>query len=63
MFPHSTIHKFTWTSPDGNTHNQIEYNLIDTRRHSNVLDIRSLRAADCNIDHYLVAAKLGRDWQ
>jgi hypothetical protein len=31
---------------------------IDKRRHSNVLDIRSLRAADCDGDHYLVVAKV-----
>jgi hypothetical protein len=27
-------------------------------RHSNILDVGSFRAADCDIDHYLVVAKV-----
>jgi endonuclease/exonuclease/phosphatase family metal-dependent hydrolase len=57
-FPHHDIHKHTWTSSDGATHNQIDYVLIDKRRHSNILDDRSFREADCDTDHYLVVAKL-----
>jgi hypothetical protein len=37
MFPHRKIHKYTWTSPEGNTHNHIEHVLIDRRRHSSIL--------------------------
>jgi hypothetical protein len=32
--------------------------LIDRRRHSSILDVRSFRAADCDTDLYLVVAKV-----
>jgi hypothetical protein len=31
---------------------------VDKRRHSNILDVRSFRGADCDTEHYLVVAKL-----
>jgi hypothetical protein len=44
-------------SPDGKTHNQIHHILVDRRRHSSLLDVRSFKTADCDSDHYLVVAK------
>jgi hypothetical protein len=40
MFSHRNIHKFTWTSPDGKTQIQIDYILVDRRRHSSVLEVQ-----------------------
>jgi hypothetical protein len=38
-FPHSNIHKFTWTSPDGKNDTQIDHILIGRGQHSSVPDI------------------------
>jgi hypothetical protein len=58
MFPHRKIHKHTWTSLEGNTNKQIDHVLKDRRRNSSMLDVQSIRGADCDTDHYLVAAKV-----
>jgi hypothetical protein len=58
MFPNRNIRKYTWTSPDGRTHNRIDCILIDRRWHLSVLDVRSFRRADCDTDPYLVVAKV-----
>jgi hypothetical protein len=56
MFPHHNIHKYTWRSPDGKFHNQIDHILVDRRKHSNVLDVRC-----CDSDQYLVVLVVAKD--
>jgi hypothetical protein len=60
-------HIFGWLCQVGRLlvgrHNQIDHILIERRRHSSILDVRSFRAADCDTEHYLVVAMLGRDLQ
>jgi hypothetical protein len=58
MFTHYNIHKYTWTSPDRKTHNQIDHILVDRRLYSSIHDVQSFRAADCDTDHYLVETKV-----
>ena len=58
MFLHRNIHKYTWTAPDGKTHNQIDNILIDRRWHSSILDVRICRGDDCDTDEYLVVSKV-----
>ena len=48
------MHKYTWTSPDGKTHNQIDHMLIERRRHSSIIEMRSFRGADSDTDQYLI---------
>jgi hypothetical protein len=40
MFPDRKIHKYTWTSPEGKTHSQIDHVLIDRRLRFSILDVR-----------------------
>ena len=62
MFPHWNIHKYTRTSHDGKTHNQIEHILIDRSWDSSILDERIFRGADCDTDHYMVVANVTERW-
>ena len=58
MFPHRNFHKYTWTSPDGKTHNQIGHILIDRKWHSSILDVWLFRGADSHTDHFLVVEEV-----
>ena len=48
---------YTWSPPDGKTHNQIDHILIDSKWPSSIVDVRSFKGADCDVDHYLVVGK------
>jgi len=58
MLAHRNIRKYTWTSPGGKTHNQIDHTLSDRRWQSSILGVRSFRGAECDSDHCLVVAKV-----
>jgi len=59
-FAYKDIHKYTLVSPDGKTLNQIDRVLVDRRRHTNIMDVRSYRGAESDTGHQLVIAK-GRE--
>jgi len=63
MLPHRNIHKYTWTSPDGKTHKEIDHLLINRRWHSSVLDVRSFRYVTVILITIWWLQKLGKDWQ
>ena len=55
-FPHNDIHKYTWTSPDDRTHNQIDHVAANSCFRQSVFDTGSYRSADISSDHNLVVA-------
>ena len=49
---------YTWTSPDGQHWNQIDYNLCSQRWRSSIQSAKTRLGADCGSDHELLIAKL-----
>ena len=59
MFPHRTIHKGTWRSPNMLHVNQIDHIIISRRHRSYLQDVRAFRGADIGqTDHYLLVSKV-----
>lgn len=60
-FDRKNIYKTTWISPDGNTANQIDHVIIETKHANSVQNIRTYRGADCNTDHFMVVANIRQE--
>ena len=58
LFKHKNIHKYTCTSPNGHTTNQIDHVAVKRKYRRSVLDVRTMRGADISSDHELVVAKI-----
>jgi hypothetical protein len=61
MLPRRNIHKYTWTSPDGQTHNQIDHILIDRRWHLKFCEV--LEELIVTLITIWWLQKLGKHWQ
>ena len=51
---------YTWTSPDGQHHSQIDYILCSQRWRSSIQSAKTRPGADCVSDHELFIAKFTR---
>jgi hypothetical protein len=52
MFPHRNFHEYT------RTHNQVDHMLKDMWWHSSILELRSVKEDECDIDHYLAIGEV-----
>ena len=48
---------YTWTSPDGQHRNQIDYILCSQRWRSSIQSVKTRLGADCDSEHELLIAK------
>ena len=54
---------YTWTSPDGQHQNQIDYILCSQRRRSSIQSAKTILGADCGSDHELLMPKSDLNWR
>ena len=57
LFQQHKTRLYTWTSPDGQHRNQIDYILCSQRWRSSILLRKTRPGADCGSDHELLIAK------
>ena len=57
LFQQHTRRLYTWTSPDGQHQNQIDYILCSRRWTSSIQSAKTRPGADCGSDHELLIAK------
>jgi len=58
IFPRKDIYKRTWKAPNSRYTNQIDHVIINTRFKNCIHEVKTVREADCDSDHYLVKGKL-----
>ncbi|KAL9979214.1 hypothetical protein ACROYT_G016844 [Oculina patagonica] len=58
MFPYKDIHKFTWTSPDKRTRNEIDHIAVNGIPKRSVQDVRAFRGANVGRDHNFVVGNI-----
>ena len=54
---------YTWTSPDGQYQNQIDYICCSQRRRSSIQSAKTRPVSDCGSDHELLIAKFRLKWK
>ena len=59
LFPQHKTSLYTWTSPDSQHRNQIDYILCSQRWRSSTQSAKIRLGADCGSDHELLIAKFG----
>ena len=58
LFRHSRKHQFTWQAPNGKDASILDYFIVRSRFRTSLMDVQTMRGADCGSDHHLVRAIL-----
>ena len=58
IFPHKTVHKASWVSPDGRRENQIDHFNISKKFRRSLQDVRVMRGEDIGSDHHLLVGEV-----